>query len=121
MNEFDRVIKNGRVVDPASGWDGPLHIGVCQGVIDTLTRSDIRGRMEIEAARRFGLERKGRVAFGADADLAIFDFQALEDRSTYQEPGQGASGMAFVIVAGRPVVDGGRLTGATPGRAVRPG
>jgi N-acyl-D-aspartate/D-glutamate deacylase len=66
------------------------------------------------------MRRKGRISLGADADIAIFDSETINDKSTYNEPAQYAEGMKHVIVNGVLVVHDGRLkTGVYPGRAVR--
>lgn len=85
---------------------------------------DALKRMTLEPARR--LERrvplmadKGRVRVGADADLTIFDPATVIDRSTYEDASIPSAGIPFVVVGGEVVVDGGTVTAARPGRAVR--
>jgi N-acyl-D-aspartate/D-glutamate deacylase len=68
------------------------------------------------------MKRKGRVQLGADADLTVFDPERVADRATFEAPGQPSVGIVDVLVDGRFVVRGERLTGGgTPGRAVRGG
>jgi N-acyl-D-aspartate/D-glutamate deacylase len=70
----------------------------------------------------FGLETKGRIQAGADADLVVFDPEGIidmantDDKSHFLEP---PSGIDYVVVAGSVVVDHGRLTGSTPGKVIR--
>jgi dihydroorotase/N-acyl-D-amino-acid deacylase len=49
----------------------------------------------------------------------VFDPATIIDNSTYEQPQQLASGISYVIVNGVPVVDGGKVTAALPGRALR--
>ena len=111
----------GRPIHPRGAGTFPRVLRRLVREKDMLTLNEALAKMTIMPARRFGLTTKGRIAVGAEADLTVFDLQALEDRATYQEPDQGVSGMAYVIVSGQIVVEDGRLTGATPGRSVRPG
>ena len=53
------------------------------------------------------------------ADIVVFDEQAITEHATYAEPMQLASGVSYVAVNGTLVLDDGRHTGATPGRALR--
>jgi N-acyl-D-aspartate/D-glutamate deacylase len=63
--------------------------------------------------------RKGRLQEGADADVVVFDPAAVEDRATYEHPAEPSVGFRHVLVAGTPVVDGGRIAeGVFPGRAL---
>lgn len=65
------------------------------------------------------MNKKGRIAVGADADLAIFDPDQIVDRSTFQNPSLSPDGMRHVLVNGTPVVrDGTFQIGATPGRGI---
>ncbi|MEO3871170.1 amidohydrolase family protein [Nonomuraea sp. B12E4] len=70
-------------------------------------------------ARRFGLVDRGLVRGGFAADVVVLDPDVVADRATYAEPRTLAVGVEDVIVSGVPVLAGGELTGATPGRALR--
>jgi N-acyl-D-aspartate/D-glutamate deacylase len=81
-------------------------------------------KMSLEPARR--LERRtpdmtktGRVRVGADADLTIFNAATVIDRATYENAGIPSAGIPFVVIGGQVIVDGGELTAARPGRAIR--
>jgi N-acyl-D-amino-acid deacylase len=69
-------------------------------------------------ADNLGLERRGRLAVGAFADVVVFDPARIADRATYAQPHQYATGVEHVLVNGVPVLLAGEHTGATPGRAV---
>ncbi|HET7026798.1 MAG TPA: D-aminoacylase [Candidatus Limnocylindrales bacterium] len=72
-------------------------------------------------AARLGLPDRGVLRDGAVADVVIFDPARIRSNATYDEPCQFPDGVDDVIVDGVPVVDAGRHTGATPGRALRRG
>jgi N-acyl-D-aspartate/D-glutamate deacylase len=72
-------------------------------------------------AARLGLRDRGRLADGLAADVVVFDPTTVRANATYDEPRQFPDGIEHVIVNGVLVVDGGRHTGATPGRALRHG
>jgi N-acyl-D-aspartate/D-glutamate deacylase len=91
----------------------------------TLTLMDALRKMTVMPARRLeeripAMRNKGRIRVGADADVVVFDPARVIDRSTYQRPSLPPEGIAYVLVAGTPVVAGGRLANvAPPGRAIR--
>jgi len=75
----------------------------------------------IAPALWLGLDRKGRLQKGCDADIVIFDPETILDRAL-PEPGSLAlppEGIDYVIVSGQVVVDHGQLTGVTPGKVIR--
>lgn len=78
-------------------------------------------KMTSMPAARLGLRDRGRLADGFVADVVVFDPATVGARATYDQPRQFPEGIEHVLVAGVPVVDGGKHTGATPGRAVRRG
>jgi len=91
-----------------------------EGVIEL---SDAIARASFYPARRLAsfapaFERKGRVQEGADADLLVFALENLQDNARYTDPYREATGWDYIIVGGKVVVEGGDLTGATPGRSV---
>jgi N-acyl-D-aspartate/D-glutamate deacylase len=67
-------------------------------------------------ASRMQLADRGVVRAGAYADLVAFDPARVKERSTFTDPRHYSEGFAYVAVNGQLVVDGGRLTGARPGR-----
>jgi N-acyl-D-amino-acid deacylase len=70
-------------------------------------------------AANLGLDRRGRLAAGMFADVAVFDPAAITDRATFESPHQYAVGMRHVFVNGVQVLKDGEHTGATPGRALK--
>jgi dihydroorotase/N-acyl-D-amino-acid deacylase len=70
-------------------------------------------------AQRMRLWDRGIVRPGAFADLVVFDPTTIRDRATFENPRQYAEGVRYVAVNGQLVVDGGHLTAARPGRALR--
>ncbi len=70
-------------------------------------------------ARAMGLQEKGLIRPGMDADLVVFDPQTVNTSATYENPRQYPDGMPHVLVDGEFVVRDGEHTGATPGEAIR--
>jgi N-acyl-D-amino-acid deacylase len=78
-------------------------------------------RMTGAPAARLGLRDRGLLRDGYAADLVVFDPARVRALATYEEPRQFPEGIEHVVVNGELVVDGGRHTGASPGRALRRG
>jgi N-acyl-D-amino-acid deacylase len=76
-------------------------------------------KMTSLAAQRVGINDRGLLKPGMFADITVFDPTTIIDRSTYENPSQIATGVAYVFVNGVAVLDGGRVTSALPGRALR--
>jgi dihydroorotase/N-acyl-D-amino-acid deacylase len=70
-------------------------------------------------ASRMGLADRGLLRPGMYADLVAFDADAVRDVSTFADPLHYSAGIPFVAVNGQLVVDGGKITAARPGRALR--
>jgi N-acyl-D-amino-acid deacylase len=75
-------------------------------------------KLTSQPARVLHIERRGTLAPGYFADIAIFDPARVEDHATYEKPHQFSTGMVHVLVNGVPVLRDGTHTGATPGRVV---
>lgn len=78
-------------------------------------------KMTSMPAARLGLRDRGRLAEGLAADIVIFDPATVRSLATYEEPRRFPVGIETVIVNGEIVIDAGRHTGLTPGRALRHG
>jgi N-acyl-D-amino-acid deacylase len=84
-----------------------------------LPLSQMIRKMTAIPAARFGFSRRGLVRENYDADLVLFDYTAIKDLATYQNPHQYPEGIPYVIVNGCPVVEKGEHTGRLPGRVLR--
>ena len=71
------------------------------------------------SAEKLRLKTKGRIAENFDADITIFNLDTIIDNATYENPKQFPSGIEWVIVNGKLVVENGQHTNATPGRTIR--
>jgi N-acyl-D-amino-acid deacylase len=69
-------------------------------------------------ASTFKLWDRGLIRPGMAADLVIFDANKVVDRATFDKPHHYAEGFACVLVNGKPVIEDGKHTRATPGRAL---
>lgn len=69
-------------------------------------------------AKNFGLKDRGVIREGAYADLTLFDADTIDSAATYEDPIAPARGIDTVIVNGAPVWQGGKATGARPGRVL---
>ena len=78
-------------------------------------------RMSGAPAARLGLRDRGVLRDGFAADLVVFDPERVRAVATYDDPRRFPEGIEHVIVNGTPVIEAGRHTGATPGRALRRG
>jgi N-acyl-D-amino-acid deacylase len=67
-------------------------------------------------ASRMGIADRGILRPGMAADVVAFDPSSVRERSTYADPVHYSEGIPFVMVNGRLVVDGGKITEERPGR-----
>jgi len=66
------------------------------------------------------MRRKARIQPGCDADVVVFDYDALMDRAEFNAMNRPADGMRHVLVHGEAVIADGTLQlHARPGRPVR--
>ncbi|PYV18189.1 MAG: dihydroorotase [Acidobacteria bacterium] len=119
---------------PAKAADGPLSHetshprgwGSAARILGHYVREEKVLRLE-EAVRKMtsfaaeaaGLEDRGLVKVGFAADLAVFDPATVRSEATFESPNRYSAGFRYVAVNGVLVVDQGRLTGKTPGHALR--
>lgn len=81
-----------------------------------LTLPEAVRKMTAQPASRFGLQCKGRIAVGMDADLCLFDLDKVHEADTWQQPQQLAQGMDEVFVGGVSAIAEGAFTDARNGR-----
>lgn len=89
--------------------------------LKALRLEDAVRRMTSLPASVFRLRDRGVLREGAMADVVVLDPARVQDRATFEQPHQYATGFAWVLVNGVPVVENDVHTGARPGRALRHG
>jgi len=70
-------------------------------------------RMTNLPAEVFGLNNRGVIKKGYFADIVLFDPQKIRDEATYENPFLPPSGIIYVLVNGKVVVDNGNNIGYT--------
>ena len=81
-----------------------------------LTLEQAIKKMTSWPATRYRLAGRGLIKEGCWADVVIFDYDKIQDRSTYEQPLLTPTGIDSVLVNGQLVIDHGNHTGARPGR-----
>jgi dihydroorotase/N-acyl-D-amino-acid deacylase len=76
-------------------------------------------KMTSLAASRVHFADRGVLRVGLKADVVVFDPAKIRDTSTYEDPHHYAEGISDVLVNGVPVLRGGKMTDALPGRVLR--
>jgi N-acyl-D-amino-acid deacylase len=84
-----------------------------------LTLEDAIRKFSALPAQRMRLADRGVLKAGMWADIVVFDPAKVRDRATFDNPNQFSEGMDYVLVNGVPVIDGGKMTGALPGKVLR--
>jgi N-acyl-D-amino-acid deacylase len=69
-------------------------------------------------ATRMRLADRGAIRTGCWADVVIFDYDAIQDRATYEQPVLSPAGIDYVLVNGTVAIDHDRHTGAKPGKVL---
>jgi N-acyl-D-amino-acid deacylase len=104
---------------PRSFGTFPRVLGVYVRQKGLLRLEDAIRKMTSQNAVKIGVFDRGVLRPGMYADITLFDPERVIDRATYTEPFQYSVGIEYVIVNGQLVLDGGKHTGAMPGRALR--
>jgi dihydroorotase/N-acyl-D-amino-acid deacylase len=119
------VASDGEVTVFGQGAPHPRSYGTFARVLAVYVREKQALRLE-EAVRkmsalpaqRLGLFDRGLLRPQMKADIVLFDPQRVRDRATFENPHQYAEGFSYVIVNGVVILDGGKMTGARPGRVL---
>lgn len=96
----------------------PRFLGRLRREFGVLSLEKMVQRMTDNPARRFGLDKRGRIERGYYADIVVFDPEGVIDTATYDDPRRFPIGIPFVLVNGQVAVDHDRCTGVLAGQAV---
>jgi N-acyl-D-amino-acid deacylase len=84
-----------------------------------LSLEDAIRKMSALPAQRMRLTDRGVLKAGMWADIVVFDPANIRDLATFENPNQLSQGMEYVLVNGAAVIEGGKMTGALPGKVLR--
>ena len=106
----------------AQGHPHPRYFGTFPRVLGRYVREErvltieeaIRKMTSANAAKIHQYDR-GLLRPGMAADVTVFNAETIIDNATYEVPHQYASGVEYVIVNGKIVLEKGRHSGARPG------
>jgi len=104
---------------PRAWGSAPRILGHYVREEELLTLEEAIRKMTSLPASRMGLADRGILRPGMVADVVAFDPSTVRERSTYADPLHYSEGIPYVMVNGQLVVDGGRITDARPGRALK--
>ncbi len=128
----DAIIPNPLVMIASDGAVGhPRNAGTYSRVLAQYVREKKRMTL-MEALNKMTLmpaqmlerstiaaSRKGRLQEGDDADIVVFDPETITDKSTFEKPMEPSVGVHYLLVAGTPVIDDGKLIeNVFPGQAL---
>lgn len=106
----------------AAGHPHPRYYGTFPRVLGRYVRElkvlslpEAVRKMTSANAAKIHIYDRGLLRPGLAADIAIFDPARITDNATYENPHQYATGVEYVIVNGKLVLDKGRHTGVRPG------
>jgi N-acyl-D-aspartate/D-glutamate deacylase len=119
MIASDGILDNGKGHPRAAGTYARV-LGRYVREQHSLTLMDALRKMSLMPAERLGIQSKGRLQVGGDADIAVFDPEHVIDRATFDKPAQYSEGIPYVLVGGVLVVKDGQIVdGVAPGRGLR--
>jgi N-acyl-D-amino-acid deacylase len=126
---FGMVGSDGSAISPdgilGQGNPHPRYYGTFPRVLGYYVREEVLSlpeavrKMTSAPAQKLGIKDRGLLRQGYKADLVIFDPDNIKDKATFTNPHQYPSGIPFVIVNGKIVVEKGEHTGALPGKTLR--
>jgi N-acyl-D-amino-acid deacylase len=84
-----------------------------------LTLQEAIRKMTSAPAQRLGLMDRGLIRERYKADITVFDPDTIKDNATFKDPHKFPSGISYVIVNGKLVIEKGKHNGELPGRVIR--
>lgn len=93
----------------------PRVLGRYARELNTFSMEEAIRMMTSLPARIIGIEDKGIIRTGNDADLVVFDPEKIDAQATYENPKKFPTGIHYVFINGTAVVNKGKHTGQTPG------
>ncbi|MET9501080.1 D-aminoacylase [Streptomyces sp. NPDC006622] len=112
-------ILRGTKPHPRAHGTFPRYLGRYVRELGVLSLEECVAHLTGRPAARLRLPDRGLVREGHRADLVLFDPRTVAAGSTYDAPRTPPTGIPYVLVDGRFVIEDGRRTDVLAGRAVR--
>ncbi|MER5782247.1 D-aminoacylase [Streptomyces mobaraensis] len=112
-------ILHGAKPHPRAYGTFPHYLGHYVRELGILSLEQCVAHLTSRPAARLGLSDRGLVRVGRRADLVLFDPETVAAGATFEDPRRLPTGIPYVLIAGRFVMEDGRRTDVLAGRAVR--
>ncbi|CAH0121332.1 MULTISPECIES: amidohydrolase family protein [unclassified Paenibacillus] len=117
----DAILEPGHNNHPRASGTFARTIGLYVREQQVMTLMDAIAKQTLLPAQRLekqapAMKYKGRLSPGSDADIVLFNFETIRDRSTVEQPDLPSEGIEYVLVGGQVVKDPSSLH-----KDVRPG
>jgi N-acyl-D-amino-acid deacylase len=86
-----------------------------------LTLEEAIYKMTYQPAQLLGIKDRGRLKEGNFADIVIFNLEKVKDLATYESPFLYPTGIEYVIINGKIVIEKGNHTSVLAGKVIRKG
>ncbi|KIL36294.1 aminoacylase [Cohnella kolymensis] len=106
----DAILEPGMNNHPRASGTFARTVGLYVREQQVISLSDAIAKMSLMPAQRLekqapALRKKGRIAKGMDADIVVFDYNTISDRSTVEKPDIYSSGIEYVLIYGQVAMD----------------
>jgi N-acyl-D-amino-acid deacylase len=112
-------ILHGAKPHPRAYGTFPHYLGRYVRELGVLTLEECVAHLTGRPAARLRLPDRGLIREGYRADLVLFDPATVAAGATYERPRTLPTGIPYVLIDGRFVIEDGRRTGELAGRSVR--
>ncbi|MEQ4485504.1 amidohydrolase family protein [Cohnella silvisoli] len=107
----DAILEPGFNNHPRASGTFARTVGLYVREQKVISLSDAIAKMSLMPAQRLekqapALQKKGRIAKGMDADIVVFDYNKISDKSTVAKPEIVSAGIKYVLINGQVALDG---------------
>lgn len=86
---------------------------------DKLSLYDAINKMTTMQAKKLGLNNKGNLSKGSDADITIFSYDSIVDNATFDEATKKPDGIKYVLIGGETALKDGCVVNGKLGTSIR--
>jgi dihydroorotase-like cyclic amidohydrolase len=106
----DAILEPGFNNHPRASGTFSRTVGLYVREQKVISLSDAIAKMSLMPAQRLekqapALKKKGRIAKGMDADIVVFDYDKISDKSTVEKPQIVSAGIEYVLINGQVALD----------------